>query len=101
ETTTSKGMLESLCAASLQASWSPNIPSTWSHLRPGSGLLNHRQSSCRLLTIATKGRSPCVSANADGNMLIGGWASSDMQNYPRSKVTTNGPTHRDEEDPTN
>ena len=75
-------MLESLCAASVQASGSPNIPSTWSHLRPGSGLLSHRHSSCRLLTIATKGRSPCVSAKADGSMLSGVWAPSDTQIYP-------------------
>src|SRR5215469_205354 len=74
-------MLESLCAASVQASGSPNIPSTWIHLRPGSGLLSHRQSSCRLLTIATKGRSPCASAKAAGSMLNGVWASSDTQIY--------------------
>src|SRR5262245_43032084 len=79
-------MLESLCAASLQASWSPNIPSSCSHLRPGSGLPSHRESSCRLLTIATKGRSPCVSAKADGNILREGWASSDTQIYPRSQL---------------
>ena len=79
-------MSESLCAASVQASWSPNIPSTWSHLRPGSGLLSHRQSSSRLLTIATKGPSPCVSAKADGSILSEGWASSDTQIYPPSDL---------------
>src|SRR5215471_4940031 len=79
-------MLESLCAASLQASGSPNIPSSCSHLRPGSGLLSHRQSSCRLLTIATNGRSPCVSAKADGSILSEGWASSDTQIYPPSDL---------------
>src|SRR5262245_37589078 len=77
-------MLESLCAASLQASGSPNIPSICSHLRPGSGLLSHRESSCRLLTIATKGRSPCVSAKADGSILSESWASSDTQIFLRS-----------------
>ena len=76
-------MLESLCAASLQASWSPNIPSSCSHLRPGSGLLSHRESSCRVLTIATKGRLPSVSAKADGSILSEGWASSDTQIYLR------------------
>jgi len=76
-------MLESLCAASVQASGSPNIPSTWSHLRPGGGLLSHRHSSCRLLTIAAKGPSPYASAKADGSMLTGVWASSDTQIYPQ------------------
>src|SRR5262245_51171759 len=85
-------MLESLCAASLQASGSPNIPSTCSQLRPGSGLLSHRQSSCRVLTIATKGRLPSVSAKADGSILSEGWASSDTQIYPRSYLPPIDPT---------
>src|SRR5208283_653287 len=80
--TRSRETSESLCAASVHASESPKIPSTWSHFKPGSGSRSHRQSSSRLRTTATKGRSPCPSAKADGRILRDEKSSSDTQIYP-------------------
>src|SRR5262249_37509911 len=85
-------MLESLLPATLKALWSPKTPSSCSHLRLGSGLFSHRESSCRLLTIATNGRSPCVSAKADGSILSAGWACSDTQIYPPSDLPPINPS---------
>src|SRR5271165_1546086 len=91
ERTRSRETSESLCAASVHASESPNIPSTWSHFKPGSGSRSHRQSSSRLRTMATKGRSPCPSAKADGRILRAESSSSDTQIYPVSDLPSIDP----------